>query len=416
MSTGGLAIRVAGLGKLYRLGTRESYKTLRDTLAQLVRPSERGAAGKPELRALRDVSFEVRPGEVVGLIGRNGAGKSTLLKILSRITEPTEGRALVNGRLGALLEVGTGFHPELTGRENLFLAGAILGMRRAEVTACFDEVVAFAELDRFIDTPVKRYSSGMYMRLAFSIAAHLRPDILLVDEVLAVGDAAFQRKSLGKMGEVGKEGRTVLFVSHNLAAIANLCPRSLLLDGGRLLADGQSADVLGRYLASTEAAQTLGIADRKDRQGTQRLRFLDLNITDERGCPLEQVMTGQAVGFRLRYESSDGADLRNVHASIAVTGLHEQRLFYLSTLASQPFTALPARGLLVCRVPRLPLLPGRYQLSVLAAVGDQLADWVQSAAPLDVAPGDFFGTGRLPPDRGGHVVVDHQWVADQDTA
>jgi len=230
-----IAIRVENLSKLYHIGrARQRHDTLRDALsAAFRRPASRAARREDEtLWALRDVSFEVQRGEVVGIIGRNGAGKSTLLKILSRITEPTSGRAEIHGRVGSLLEVGTGFHPELTGRENVYLNGAILGMHRTEIDRKFDEIVAFAEIEKFLDTPVKHYSSGMYVRLAFAVAAHLDPEILLVDEVLAVGDAAFQRKCLGKMDSVGKEGRTVLFVSHNMAAVTNLCDWGLLLDAG----------------------------------------------------------------------------------------------------------------------------------------------------------------------------------------
>ncbi len=262
-----VTIRVEGLGKQYRIGRiREPYKSLREVVTRAtVKPfqwmwsrlsgGERsGNAGDDAIWAMRDVSFEVKRGEVLGVIGRNGAGKSTLLKVLSRITEPTEGRADISGRIGSLLEVGTGFHPELTGRENIYLSGSILGMRKAEINRKFDEIVAFAEVERFIDTMVKRYSSGMYLRLAFAVAAHLDPEILLVDEVLAVGDAAFQNKCLGKMGSVAGAGRTVLFVSHNMGAIARLCPRALWLDGGRLREDGPAATVVHNYQTEVRSA------------------------------------------------------------------------------------------------------------------------------------------------------------------
>lgn len=263
-----VAIRVEGLSKQYRLGQRESYKVLREglteamatpfrLLASAVRPSGNGtqavgASREPEhLWALNDVSFEVKRGEVVGVIGRNGAGKSTLLKLLARVTEPTRGWAEIHGRVGSLLEVGTGFHPELTGRENIFLNGTMLGMSRREIQRKFDDIVTFAEVARFIDTPVKRYSSGMYVRLAFAVAAHMEPEILLVDEVLAVGDAAFQRKCLGKMEDVSKTGRTILFVSHNMGAISRLCRRCLLLSEGSLRTVGETEQVVATYLAST---------------------------------------------------------------------------------------------------------------------------------------------------------------------
>ncbi|NLO28561.1 MAG: ABC transporter ATP-binding protein [Actinobacteria bacterium] len=261
------AVRTVGLGKMYRIGgQREAYRTLRDTLVQMAkRPLERlrhpGAATHHSevLWALKDVDLEVRRGEAVGIIGRNGAGKSTLLKVLSHITEPTEGRVEIRGRVGSLLEVGTGFHSELTGRENIFLNGAILGMTRAEIRSRFDEIVEFAEISRFLDTPVKRYSSGMYVRLAFAVAAHLDPEILIVDEVLAVGDAAFQKKCLGKMSDVAGGGRTVLFVSHNLSAVRQLCERVVMLDGGLMKTDGKTDEILRIYMStmseSTEAQE-----------------------------------------------------------------------------------------------------------------------------------------------------------------
>src|SRR5256884_4446960 len=255
---GDVAIRCQGLGKQYRLGPRQRYRALRDTLPALALAPFRGLRsaigfGRPTaqgatLWALRDVSFEVSAGEIVGIIGANGAGKSTLLKILSRITAPTEGQAEIHGRVGSLLEVGTGFHPELTGRENVYLNGAILGMRKAEIEAKFDEIVAFAEVERFVDAPVKHYSSGMYVRLAFAVAAHLDPEILLVDEVLAVGDARFQQKCMGRIGEIGRSGRTVLFVSHNMNAVAKLTTSALYLDGGRLAAQGPTNAGVQQYL------------------------------------------------------------------------------------------------------------------------------------------------------------------------
>jgi lipopolysaccharide transport system ATP-binding protein len=257
-----IAIRVEGLGKLYRLGAKqESYYSLRDTLAgivqvplqaarRLVGRSSSTATTPRDFWALKDVGFEVKKGESLGIIGRNGAGKSTLLKLLSEITEPTTGRISIDGRVASLLEVGTGFHPELSGRENIFLNGAILGMTRAEIKRKFDEIVAFAGVETFIDTQVKHYSSGMYLRLAFAVAAHLEPEILVVDEVLAVGDAVFQKKCLGKMGDVCREGRTVLLVSHNLSAIANLCTRVILLEGGRICAVGEPSEIIAKYVGS----------------------------------------------------------------------------------------------------------------------------------------------------------------------
>ena len=293
------AIRVEGLGKRYRIGERRArYKTFRETITAAagapIRAVRRLAGGRnaaparESVWALQNVSFRVGGGEVVGIIGRNGAGKSTLLKILARITEPTTGVARIRGRIGSLLEVGTGFHQELTGRENIYLNGAILGMRRREIDSRFDEIVEFAGVEKFVDTPVKHYSSGMYLRLAFAVAAHLDPEILLVDEVLAVGDAAFQRKCLEKMEDVGQRGRTVLFVSHNMSAIARLCPRTILLDSGGVAMDGPSHQVVARYLSSdvgTMAEREWRDADRAPSSAVARLcaarvRGPELQITD----------------------------------------------------------------------------------------------------------------------------------------
>ncbi|MHA1939527.1 MAG: ABC transporter ATP-binding protein [Candidatus Thorarchaeota archaeon] len=261
------AICTENLSKLYRIGEhRRGYKTLRETIVNTFAAAFRRRRYRPQpsnlnpqsdhIWALKDISLEVNSGEVVGIIGRNGAGKTTLLKILSRITEPTEGWAEIRGRVGSLLEVGTGFHPELTGRENIYLNGAILGMKKAEINRKFDEIVAFADIEKFIDTPVKRYSSGMYVRLAFAVAAHLEPEILLVDEVLAVGDAAFQKKCLGKMGNVAKQGRTVLFVSHNMGAVKSLCNRAVLLDNGRFVKKGHTEEVIAFYLRESTSSDT----------------------------------------------------------------------------------------------------------------------------------------------------------------
>lgn len=303
-------IRAEGLAKKYVIGSnRESYQTLRDALANAVRSPLRrlrrgGArAGGEEVWALKDVGFEVGPGELVGLIGRNGAGKSTLLKILSRITEPTRGSVRLYGRVGSLLEVGTGFHPELSGRENVYLNGAILGMPKSEIERKFDEMVAFAEVEKYIDTPVKRYSSGMYLRLAFAVAAHLEPEILLVDEVLAVGDARFQRKCLNKMEDVGQEGRTVLFVSHNMPAVTRLCRRTVLLDAGRVLSDGPSHEVVGAYLNSG-----LGTTAAREWQGSEAApgnevaRLRAVRVKDEAGRVCDAADIRRPVRLEVEFE------------------------------------------------------------------------------------------------------------------
>ncbi len=304
----GSIISVENVGKRYRIGrVQSSYSTLRETLAEAVRsPFKKLRANNDQFQfvwAVDDISFEIESGEVVGLIGRNGAGKSTLLKLLSRITEPTRGRIELNGRVGSLLEVGTGFHPELTGRENIFLNGAILGMSRKEIVRKFDEIVAFAEVEKFIDTPVKHYSSGMYLRLGFAVAAHLEPEILMVDEVLAVGDIRFQRKCIDKMQDVGKQGHTVIFVSHNMDAIARLCPRALLLDQGKVIADGPSRQVASQYMSGGEGLTTIREwADLTKAPGNDIVRLCAVRVRNHAGEILDSLDIRQPVQIETEYE------------------------------------------------------------------------------------------------------------------
>ncbi|MEN9935458.1 MAG: hypothetical protein RLZZ387_2037 [Chloroflexota bacterium] len=405
-----IAIRVEGLGKRYTLGEREPYRALRDVIAAVPRAllGRRGAAKAAEpFWALKDVSFEVRRGEVVGVIGRNGAGKSTLLKVLSRITRPTEGRARIHGRVGSLLEVGTGFHPELTGRENIFLNGAILGMRRQEIQRKFDEIVDFAEVERFLDTPVKHYSSGMYTRLAFAVAAHLEPEILLVDEVLAVGDAAFQKKCLGKMGEVAKEGRTVLFVSHNMAAVENLCVSALLLSGGRLTEIGPVRQVISAYLKIASGQDTVPLVDRVDRKGNGKLKMVALAVYGENFASLPAC--GGPVTLEISYEGS--LPLRNVHISAGFyTAFGEGCLYVSNDLTGDALNDLPEQGKLICRFDKLGLMPGTYTVNLYCTINGVLADWVQNAADVTVEAADYYGTGKLPPKGYGYSVADHRWT------
>jgi lipopolysaccharide transport system ATP-binding protein len=300
------AIQAQGLSKEYQIGQLAGgYDTLRESIVRGVsRVTGRAPAVSTEtVWALRDVSFEVQQGEVLGLIGRNGAGKTTLMRLLGRITEPTSGYADIRGRVGSLLEVGTGFHPELTGRENIFLNAAILGMRRNEVMRRFDDIVEFAEVQKFLDTPVKRYSSGMYVRLAFSVAAHLEPEILLVDEVLAVGDAEFQKRCLGRMEELGRAGRTVIFISHNMALVARLCQRLILLESGALVADGPTDDVVARYLVSdsgTSAAREWPVLD--EAPGNAAVRLRSVRVVDEQAATSEVVDVRDEVGIEIAME------------------------------------------------------------------------------------------------------------------
>jgi lipopolysaccharide transport system ATP-binding protein len=319
-----------------------------------------------DFRALDDVSFEVRAGEVVGIIGRNGAGKSTLLKILSQITEPTDGQITLQGRVGSLLEVGTGFHPELTGRENIFLNGAILGMSRREIARKFDEIVAFSEIERFLETPVKRYSSGMYVRLAFAVASHLEPEILVVDEVLAVGDAEFQKKCLGKMGRVSRDGRTVLFVSHNMGAIKSLCNRAILIDRGRLSLDGTVDEVVDRYLSlGAEAARTGIIPDAAERQNDvpNEARFRSVRLTDLDGNHVSQLYFGQP--FRVHFTCDIFQDIRDGHFEISISTLDGTYVTYSTTLDGENRTHfLPKGRHTVCADFDVVLLPRDYTIDL----------------------------------------------------
>src|SRR5579864_5339919 len=306
-----VAIRCEGLAKQYRIGERERYSTLRDAIANAftsprrrLRSATRHSSNSSEdlnFWALKDVSFEIKRGEVLGIIGRNGAGKSTLLKILARITEPTSGYADTWGRVGSLLEVGTGFHPELTGRDNIFLNGAILGMRRFEIARKFDEIVAFAEVEKFIDTPVKRYSSGMYVRLAFAVAAHLEPEILFVDEVLSVGDAAFQKKCLGKLGNVSREGRTIVFVSHNMTALQRLCTRVVWLDHGQVIEAGDAGDIIGHYLQTNAVANLESVwEDNMTAPGNERVRLRSVRVLPQTD-PGEPITVHTALRIEFSY-------------------------------------------------------------------------------------------------------------------
>jgi lipopolysaccharide transport system ATP-binding protein len=353
-----IAIRAENIGKRYRIGATQGvsrYRSLREDIAGLAskRRSKAGGADK-DLWALKDVSFEIRAGETVGIIGRNGAGKSTMLKILARITPPTSGRGEIFGRVGSLLEVGTGFHPELTGRENIMLAAAIMGMRRSEVLTRFDEIVEFSDLAKFLDTPVKRYSSGMYMRLAFSVAAHLEPEVLLVDEVLAVGDAAFQKKCLGRMEELGGTGRTVVFVSHSMPSILRLCPRVILLDGGHITADGTSSVVVEEYTGRGGGAAEREWPDVATAPGDDRVRLRSVRVLNREGQPAPEIDIRDPVFVEVTYWNlSHDPDFRPF-ANIHFFNEEGTYLFISSDANNMTWRCQPRRNGLVrtrCRIP-----------------------------------------------------------------
>jgi lipopolysaccharide transport system ATP-binding protein len=413
-------IRVENLSKFYRVTHeqhRAGYRTLRESLTNTAlapfRRWGKGASGvkQEEFWALRDVSFDVRPGEVLGIIGRNGAGKSTLLKILSRITKPSRGQVEMRGRVGSLLEVGTGFHPELTGRENIALCGAILGMRAHEIRRKFDEIVAFAGIERFLDTPVKRYSSGMYVRLAFAVAAHLEPEILLVDEVLAVGDQAFQKKCLGKMDSVARSGRTVFFVSHQLSTVEALCSRVLVLEKGSLVLDDKPAGAISYYLARLrEDATHCTLAERTDRGGSGEALFTALRIYDGDGNLTNQVPCGSRLTFELDVTASRPVD--NPQCAVIVSTARGQRLFRLHTgdgLEAPP----PVQDMATyrCTVDALNLMPGSYSVLVRFFDGaEEILDEVDMATELTVLPLVVNGTGRIPGNKFDLVYMPFTWT------
>jgi lipopolysaccharide transport system ATP-binding protein len=413
-------IKVENLGKRYRIGERESYRTIRDSIARAAMAPWRGlrtrmAGGDPpadanQVWALRDVSFEVMPGEVLGVIGRNGAGKSTLLKVLSRITEPTTGRIELYGRVGSLLEVGTGFHPELTGRENIFLSGAIMGMRRNEIIRKFDQIVAFAEIEQFVDTPVKRYSSGMYVRLAFAVAAHLDPEILLVDEVLAVGDAAFQKKCLGKMSDVAREGRTVLFVSHSTASIEALCSACLMFKGGRLDARGAPLEILSRYVA---AGAELGSGERSlvqhpGRRGHCVPTMTRVELRSATALPTGVVRMGAPLEIRVTYAAS--RPVRPVLGAVIKTTYGAPVFCTSDRFCDQLIFCTPqAHGTVVCAIDKIPLMPGSYAIDLYLGDANGDFDVITEATSFEVLAADVTGGGRLPPSSLGPVYCSANW-------
>jgi len=416
-------IEVHNLTKEYRIGREERHdETLREVIARKIKAplnamrnsGERTKADKfHHFLALDDVSFDVAEGEVVGIIGGNGAGKSTLLKILARITDPTSGMVKIRGRMASLLEVGTGFHPELTGRENIFLNGATLGMRKAEITANFDEIVAFAEIDQFIDTPVKRYSSGMYVRLAFAVAAHLKPEILVVDEVLAVGDMAFQKKCIGKMSEVSRGGRTVLFVSHNMAAVENLCQRGVVLNKGNLVFDGSTRDALQHYLSINAGKfgvfeHVVQFEDARKRNSPQGklLQKAELSTDDDRpphlGIPL-----GARLKIKVHFDLPSPTDSFNI--GIGFNNNYGHRVFTANSCFEPDRSpeARSGRQVFVCDIPSLTLVPGEYTTYLWLDIGNQKADAIEDAIPISILESDYYGTGKV--SWRGAFVLPQRW-------
>ncbi|MCC6445392.1 MAG: ABC transporter ATP-binding protein [Armatimonadetes bacterium] len=411
------ALRVEGLSKQYRIGRLQNRsRNLKEAMSESFRKLLHRRDGEEEstIWALNDVNFELKQGEVLGIIGRNGSGKSTLLKILSGITKPTRGKATLHGRISSLLEVGTGFHADLTGRENIFLNGAILGMSRREIERKFDEIVAFSEIEQFIDTPVKRYSSGMYVRLAFAVAAHLEPDVLILDEVLAVGDLPFQQKCLGKMGQEAKEGRTVLFVSHSMAAIQAMTTRCILLESGKVVMDSVPGQAVHRYIHNTFHVDIERVSDLWNHPGRLPDMVPSLKqmwMTDAGGNIITTAPMGGEVYFHVEYETDD--IVRQPIIRLTFENPEAQRAFAINNKMTKGARIVngPPRGIFTCRIPRLPLVAGEYFIT--AAFGktpQQDADRIIKAYRLTVVHADVYGTGAIP-DRmdGMGILFDADW-------
>lgn len=407
-----VVIRAEGLSKQYRIGERQKYKALRDTLTDalyspfrmarsLVTASESKTKEETTIWALKDVSFEIKQGEVVGVIGRNGAGKSTLLKILSRITEPTEGFVDLHGRVGSLLEVGTGFHPELTGRENVYLNGSIIGMKKREIDRKFDEIVDFAEIEQFLDTPVKYYSSGMYMRLAFAVAAHLEPEILIVDEVLAVGDAAFQKKCLGKMGSVAKEGRTVVFVSHNLPAIRSLCRKCFVLEQGKLILSSGADECVAYYADSSRSSNLLASAKfPKPASGSPWIKSVVIFCNS---APSAELPMGGVLAIAVQFESESPAH-QPCLGFIVSTQAGERILCANNGFQASPSYSPPVyEGTIYCDLGIVPLMANRYVVSLYLGGPLENTHIIENAIAFEVIEHDCWGQGQVPPAKVSHL-------------
>jgi lipopolysaccharide transport system ATP-binding protein len=363
--------------------------------------------------ALNDVDLTIGQGEVLGIIGKNGAGKSTLLKILARVTAPTSGKVKVKGRIASLLEVGTGFHPDLTGRENIYLNGAILGMNRKEIDRKFDEIVEFSGVEKFIDTPVKRYSSGMYVRLAFAVAAHLEPEILLVDEVLAVGDAEFQKKCMGKMDDVSHQGRTILFVSHNMVAIQNICRKTIVLENGKVGFSGDTPDGIGYYLAVSDSCST-SLINHPDRKGSGEIKIQSIEFFDATGKPIKELICGQNLEIHLNYKIEEDFKIEKILVGLSLsTPLGTPVFLHHNRITKDFFGPISRNGTFICKIKKFPLAPSSYTLgfSIMPNLGHDgwYYDTIENAMSLNVVFGDYYATGEIPPATHGFVLIDARW-------
>ena len=421
-------IHVENLSKAYQIGQigtgtisrdLERFVTTRilgkeDPFLKIGEINDRSIKGESNIVwSLKDINFEINQGDAVGIIGKNGAGKSTLLKLLSRVTSPTTGSIKVKGRIASLLEVGTGFHPELSGRENIYLNGAILGMRKKEITRKLDEIIDFSGVERYIDTPVKRYSSGMYVRLAFAVAAHLESEILIVDEVLAVGDAEFQKKCLGKMGDISKgEGRTVLFVSHNMAAVENLCTKSMLLTNGIIHSIANTKTIITNYLSLNVDSNinNKGLIT-KSRSGNGIFKFTLVSLIDDsNNNEISEIQCGMNVRFRLHYDMKE-PQLKNVLVGIGINNEYDERVTFLSNEMLNKTIELTSSSdnYVDITIYKLPLIAGRYNLTLFCSINGLTSDWIQNAFYFNINSGDFYKTGKNVPDGNGNILLNYNF-------
>lgn len=402
-------IEIKGIGKKYKLAEAQRYLALRDVISNAGKLLFEKREKEKEFWALKDIDLDIQAGERVGIIGRNGAGKSTLLKILSKITPPTTGEIKLHGRVASLLEVGTGFHTELTGRENIFLNGAILGLSKKEIQKKLAEIVDFSGVENFIDTPLKHYSSGMQLRLAFSVAAHLEPEILLIDEVLAVGDAEFQKKCIGKMEEVSKKyGRTIIFVSHNMASLQNLCTKGILLEGGILRNENDINSVIKNYLSNVFKSK-LNLSERSDRTGNGNVRISNVTIFNETG-----IRTWENLKIEIDYFSINKA-VKITEFGISVWDNNEIKIISISSTLKNQLKEIPESGKVVCIIPHIPLVNGMYLLNAFVSSVYGIEDYIERIIEFEIHENDIFGSGNIVDPNWGKIVVDHNWIIQNDT-
>tara|TARA_R110000868_G_scaffold12619_3_gene59966 strand:+ start:230 stop:1510 length:1281 start_codon:yes stop_codon:yes gene_type:complete len=422
-----IILKAENISKQYRLGLvgtgtiaddlKRWWYTVRgkeDPFLKIGESNDRSTKGESDyVWALQDINFEVERGEVLGIIGKNGAGKSTLLKLLSKVTSPTTGEIKTKGRIASLLEVGTGFHPEMTGRENVYLNGAILGMTKKEISSKIDEIIQFSGCERYIDTPVKRYSSGMTVRLAFAVAAFLEPEILVVDEVLAVGDAEFQKKAIGKMQDISKgQGRTVLFVSHNMASIQHLCSKVMLLNNGKTELVGDTEEVIGYYLKKFRGQIGLQkLVDRKDRKGNAKLKFLDCWFEDENGEVLHMMQSGKTCSMVIEIQNTVSLELNNIRLSVGIDDSQARRITVLGNDLTNQEINFKAKETKIIRIliPKIPLQSGTFHYTLFISEDNNISDWIQDAGFFEVENGDFFNTGKTVVINQGNILVKHEF-------